>query len=106
MPERKRLDVMVRAEVRDALDQQAQQQGRTLTAVAEEYLVAGLARYRGEMIEQQSLPVIREILQTELRKTAAEMRLGVREDIEAEVVPEVKAMGRRSDDRLAALLVK
>jgi hypothetical protein len=104
--EKKRLDVWIQAGIRDYVAQEALREGRPMNALTNDLLAHAIACRRGEMIEQQSLPIIREIIQTELRKTGAQLRSELREDAQLEIVAEIKSLGRRSDDRLAALLVR
>lgn len=66
----------------------------------------GLSIKKGEIIEQQSLPVIRDIVQSEVRKALAQLRTDLREDMRLEFTNEMKALARASDNRLAALLVR
>ncbi len=104
--EKKRLDVWIHAGLRDYVAQEAMREGRPMNALADDLLAHAIAHRQGEVIEQQSLPIIREIIQTELRKATAQLRTDLREDLQVELVAEIKAIGRRSDDRLAALLVR
>ena len=104
--EKKRLDVWIPAGLRDYVEQEAGREDRPMNALAGELLAHAIAHRRGEVIEQQSLPIIREIIQTELRKATAQLRTDLREDLQLEIVAEIKSLGRRSDDRLAALLVR
>jgi len=77
-----------------------------MNVIADELLALGIATKRGEVIEQQSLPVIRDIVQTELRKTLAQQRSDLREDMGLEFTNKLKALQRASDNRLAALMVR
>lgn len=77
-----------------------------MNLIADELLSIGIAVKRGEVIEQQSLPIIREIISVELRKTQAQLREAVREDMSLEFTNEFKALQRASDNRLAALIVR
>ncbi|QBD82446.1 hypothetical protein EPA93_43315 [Ktedonosporobacter rubrisoli] len=106
MVERKRLDVYVKSELRDFISEESERSGRPMNAIVEEILTQALAKSRGELIEQQSLPVIRELLFSALRKHKVELRQELREDLRMEVVDVVKEGLRRSTDRLAALLVR
>jgi hypothetical protein len=106
--QRTQLNVWIEKDIHDALNEQRQKEGRSLTDVVEDHLVAGIARYRGVMVEQQSLPVIREIVQTELRRAVAQLRMEVREDLQQELgqtTGAINAAARRNTDRLAGLVV-
>lgn len=78
----------------------------SITDVGEELLRLGLAQRRGETIQSESLPVIRELVQTELKKTVAQIRMEIREDMQTDILSTIKDQARRSDDRLAALIVR
>lgn len=104
--QKKRLDVWVPAALREYVEQEAAREGKPMNALTSELLTHAIAYRRGEVIEEQSLPIIREIIQTELRKVAAQLRTDLREDMQLEITQEVKTLGRRSDDRLTALLVR
>jgi hypothetical protein len=77
-----------------------------MNMIADELLAIGIAAKREETIEQQSIPVIREAIQTELRKALAVQREQIREDMSLEFTNEFKAVTCASDNRLAALLVR
>jgi hypothetical protein len=103
---RKRLDVQVEAERYDYIKEASERTGIPMNVIADELLALGIATKRGEVIEQQSLPVIREIVQTELRKALAQQRTDLREDMSLEFTNELKPLQRASDNRLAALIVR
>jgi hypothetical protein len=101
-----RLNIYVNPTLSATIRELAGNEEQRISKVAEELLEIGLSVKRGEMIEQQSLPVIREIVQSELRKATAQLRMDVREDMSLEFTNEIKALTRASDNRLAALLVR
>ncbi len=103
---RKRLDVQIDADRFDYIKGESDKSGTPMNAITDELLALGIAMKRGEVIEQQSLPVIREIVQTELRKQLAQQRMDVREDMSLEFTNEIKTIQRVSDNRLAALIVR
>lgn len=102
---KERIHLYLTQETLRALQEIARQPGE-ISAAAEELLQAGLSLKKGEMVEQQSLPIIRDIVQSELRKTAAQLCNDLREDMRLDLLAEIKALGCCSDDRLAALIVK
>jgi hypothetical protein len=106
MMQRKRLDVQISAERYEYIKEEADLTGIAMNMLTDELLSIGIAVKRGEVIEQQSLPVIREIVQSELRKQLAEQRTNLREDMALEFTNEMKPLFRASDNRIAALLVK
>jgi hypothetical protein len=103
---RKRLDVQIDADRFDYIKEQSEQSGKPMNVISDELIAIGIAVKRGEIIEQQSLPVIREIIDTSLRKHLATQRNDIREDMALEFTNEIKALSRASDNRLAALIVK
>src|SRR5258708_36867120 len=101
-----RLNIYVNPTLSATIRELAGHEEQKISKLAEELLELGLSLKRGEIIEQQSLPVIRDIVQTELRKTAAQLRSDLREDMALEFTNEFKAVIRKSDNRLAALIVR
>ena len=86
---------------------------RQQSRVAEELIRLGLSLKNGEVIAQRSLPVIHEIVETALLKTQAQLRTDLREEMlnqnqesKADIIAEMKARERRSDDRLASLIIR
>jgi len=84
----------------------SERSGIPMNVITDELISIGIAVKRGEIIEQQSLPVIREIIDISLRKQLARQRDAIREDMQLEFTNEIKAITRSSDNRLAALIVK
>jgi hypothetical protein len=103
---RKRLDVQIDAERFDYIKNESDSTGKAMNVISDELLSIGIAVKRGEIIEQQSLPVIREIIDTALRRHLAAQRTDLREDMALEFTNEMKAISRNSDNRLAALIVR
>jgi hypothetical protein len=70
---KKRLDIRLESELRDGLDQRVQQSGDLLTTLVERYIAEGLARDAGQLIEVQSLPEIRAIVQQETTRAIEQL---------------------------------
>jgi hypothetical protein len=104
--QRKRLDMTIRADLRDFVEEESQRTGRPMNFVVDELLEMAVAHRRGEIIEQQSLPVISEIVYTALRKQKAELRAELREDMRAEVVDLLREAIRKATDRVVALVIR
>jgi hypothetical protein len=104
--EDKRIDAWIPGDCKDYLMERAKQEDRSMNQLLAELIQQERAREQGAVIEQQSLPVIREIVQSELRKQLAQQRLDLREDMHLEFVNEIKTLLRASDNRIAAFLVK
>jgi hypothetical protein len=106
MSEPKQLNVWIDGDLKDALSARAEREGKKLKELVEHILRQDVARERGEIIEQQSLPVISEILESKLRKVTAQLRHDLREDMQLEVIQQIKTITRNSDNRLAGLIVR
>ena len=87
----KRFDVWLPSDLYDALSAQSEQEGRPMRAIVEEYVRAGVARARGEELEQRSLPLMREMVSTELRKANAQLYTKLTEGLQADLLAEIEA---------------
>jgi hypothetical protein len=104
--ERQRLDVNIPRKLRQDLNDWVKEQNQTLTSVVTGYIEAGLARDRGELLEQESLPVLRELFRHELQQALVGLQRTIQEDLRKETLTEMRSLTTRSDKRLAALLLK
>jgi hypothetical protein len=102
----KQLNVWIRSDLREAIKEVAEREGRTMTALVEEFVAQGIARLRGEVIEQQSLPVVREAIHSEIGQANARLYQALRELLRTEMLDALKVIEKKGDDRLAALLVR
>lgn len=102
----KRFDVWLPSDLYDALSAQSAQEKRPMRAIVEEYVRAGIARQRGEVLEQQSIPVIREAIASEVGKANVQLYNGLRDFLRTEFTAEMKGQEKKRDDRLAALIVR
>jgi CRP-like cAMP-binding protein len=94
---KERFDIRISPDLRRQLDAQAVHDGG-ITALAERYFREGLARDSGELIEQSSLPAVREAVRSEFNVCLGELYEKLSRDLQQSA--------RKSDDRLAALIVK
>jgi|SRR6266699_4127068 len=101
-----RLNMWIPEELKVYLAERAKNEERGMNQIVVDLIRQEMARQQGAVVEQQSLPVIREIVQTELRKALAQQRSDLREDMNLEFTNELKALTRASDNRLAALMVR
>lgn len=106
MSEPKQLNVWIDSDLKDALSERAEREGKKLKELVEHILRQDVARERGEIIEQQSLPVISDIIDSRLRKATAQLRADLLEDMHLEILEAIKTMIRNSDNRLASLIVR
>lgn len=100
------LNVWISAEAKQFLDERFEREGRHLYEQVEDYIRKDMAARRGEIVEQQSLPVISEIMDTTLRKYMAQLRADLREDMQLDILEAMRTMMRNSDNRLASLIVR
>jgi hypothetical protein len=94
---KERFDIRISPDLRRKLDVQAERSGG-ITALAERYFTEGLARDSGELVEQSSLPAIREAVRSEFNACMDQLYERLRADLQQAT--------RKSDDRLAAIGVK
>jgi gamma-glutamylcysteine synthetase len=104
--QRKRLDMTIRADLRDFVEEESSRTGKPMNYIVDELLEFAIAHRRGEIIEQQSLPVIRDIVESALRRTKAELRAELREDMRLEILEALKEIIRKSTDRVIALVLR
>jgi hypothetical protein len=104
--QRKRLDVYVKADLRDFVYEESERTGKPLNATTDELLEVAIAFKRGEIIEQQSLPVISDIVYTALRRHRAELRAELKEDMHMEVVDVLRETIRKATDRVVKLNIR
>ena len=100
------LNVWISVEAKQHLDERFKQEGRHLNEQIEDYIRQDMAVHHGEIVEQQSLPVISEVIETKLRKATAQLRTDLREDMQLEMIEQIKTITRNSDNRLASLIVR
>lgn len=95
---KKQVGHRVEANLKDGLSEQAKRSNKPEAGLLEEYIAAGLARDSGELIEQSSLPAIREAVRSEFNVGLDQLYERLSRDLQQSA--------RKSDDRLAALIVK
>jgi hypothetical protein len=100
------LNIWISKEAKEYLDERYEQEGMHLYEQIESYIRRDMAAHGGEVMEQQSLPVISEIVDTTLRKYTAQLRADLREDMQLDLLEAMKTMMRNSDNRLASLIVR
>lgn len=100
----KQLSIWLDGELKDALIERARQENIPLKHLIEDILRQSMASYRGEMIERQALPVIREVMRRELRKMFAQLLTSMREEMNPRMIDQVTTVTQRSVDHLAAHL--
>ena len=102
----KQLNVWIDSDLKDALAQRAKREKTSVTDLTEDILRQDMARQNGEIIEQQALPIIREIVTTEIRKGMAQLLGDLRDELHLHLLEEIKTVTHLSDDRFAKLMVQ
>jgi hypothetical protein len=100
----KQLSIWIDGELKDALIERARQEKISLKHLVEDILRQSMAHYRGEVIERQAFPVIREVIRRELRKVFAQLLTAMREDVNPRMVEQMTAVTQRHHDHMAALV--
>jgi gamma-glutamylcysteine synthetase len=100
------LNIWISEDVKRYLDDRSEQEDRHRYELIEELIRKDMAVHHGESVEQHSLPVISEIIETRLRKATAQLRTDLREDMQLEIIEQIKTITRNSDNRLASLIVR
>ena len=78
----KQLNVWIPEDLKIYLDERAEREDKHRNTIIAELLEQDRARRQGELVEQQSLPLFREVLQTELRKFLAQQRSNQQDDLD------------------------
>jgi uncharacterized protein YqeY len=102
----KQLNVWIDGDLKDALAERAKREKKSVTDLTEDILRQDMARQNGEVIEQQSLPVIREIVTLEIRRAMAQLFKDLRGEMHGDLMEEIKRVSSHSDDRLTKLIVR
>ena len=112
MSEKERLNLYFSPDVAAAI-RELTGSHRQQSQVVEELVRLGLSLKNGEVVAQRSLPVIHEIIDTALRNAEARLLTDLRaamhhesQESKANIISEMKARERRSDDRLASLIIR
>src|SRR5713226_9306200 len=84
------LNVWISIEAKGYLDERFKQEGSHLNEQIEDYIRQDMAVHHGEIVEQQSLPVIREMVDITLRKYTAQLRADLREDLRLDILEPMK----------------
>ncbi|GCE19547.1 hypothetical protein [Dictyobacter kobayashii] len=107
MPEEQsvQLNVWIPKDLKEYLAEKAKQNNKSgMNSVVAELIRQERAREQGEIIEQQSLPVLQEIVRKEVRQALAEQRKDLRDDRE-EAMEALRKHLNKGFNRIAALSV-
>lgn len=100
----KQLSIWIDGELKDDLIKRAQQEHIPLKQLVEDILRQSMAHHRGEMIERQALPVIREVVRRELRRAFAQLLTSIRQDVNPRTIDQMTTVTQQNYDHLAALV--
>jgi hypothetical protein len=100
----KQLNVWLPVELRNYVAQRAKQEKRGRNQIIADLIRQDMAQRNGQLVEQNSLVVIREMVATELRQAHAQLRRDLREDREHEAESH-REWVRKQVGRLAGLII-
>ncbi len=99
------LNVWIPKELRDYVEDKKKRENKPgMNIVIADLIRQERAREQGEVIEQQSLPVLQELIRKEVRQALAEHRRNVHDDRQQEMEEQNTSL-RKGFDRIAALTV-
>src|SRR6266516_5478898 len=99
------LNVWIAKDLKDYLADRAKRDNKQgMNVVVADLIRQERAREQGEVVEQQSLPVLQEMMRHEIRQALADHRREVRDDRALEL-DEQRDYLRKGFDRMAALIV-
>lgn len=104
--DRVRLDTYITQDIRDYIAVKAEKEAKPLYVVTEELLRDAILREQSGVIEREALPQVRDILQEELLRAMSAMRMAVRDDMQALIIPEMKEHTSRGVEKLGLSLVR
>lgn len=102
----KRLDAWIPEDLKSYLAERAERENRGMNLVLADLIRQEQAREQGAIIEQQSLPIIREIVRSELRLQLADLRQHLQDDMAFEFTTRLKEVIQKNTNRLAALIMR
>lgn len=103
---KQQLNVSIDEGLKHALDQKSEREGRTLTAIVEAWIQQDTARQQGELLERQSLPLVRETIREEVRRSNAELYTKIHDAMILEIRDTLKENIAQSTTRLARLITR
>jgi hypothetical protein len=102
----KRLDAWIPEELKLYLAERAERENRGMNLVLADLIREEQAREQGAIIEEQSLPIIRDIVRSELRVQLADLRRHLQDDMAYEVTTRLKEVLLKHTNRLAGLIMR
>ena len=99
----KQLNVWIDGDLKDALSERAHNEKTSIKAITEGILRQEIALRNGERIEQRALPIVREIVATEVQKAVTELLYEMRQELHSEQLKEIDGHLRRRINHIAKL---
>ena len=103
---KEQLNVWITKEAKQYLDERYEQEGWYLNEQIEEFIRKDMAVRRGEVVEQQSLPLINELIETKLRKHLAQFRTDLQDDLYRDIVAEITDKIERSTIKIGKITTR
>lgn len=103
---KQQLNVSIDEDLKHAIDQKSKREGRTITAIVEAWIQQDTAREQGEVLERQSLPLVRETIREEVRRSNAELYTRIHDAMIREIRDTLKENIAQSTTRLAKLMTR
>ncbi len=100
------IHVSIDENLKHILDQKSKREGRTLTAIVEEWIQQDAAHEQGEVLERQSLPLVRETIREEVRRSNAELYNKLHDAMIREIRDALKEYMVQGNTRLAKLITR
>ncbi len=103
---KQQLNVSIDEALKHALDQKSKREGRTITAIVEDWIQQDTASEQGQEMERQSLPLIRETIREEVRRSNAELSTKIHDMMLYEIRDALKENIVQGNTRLAKLITR
>jgi len=103
---KQQLNVSIDEDLKHGLDQKSKREGRTITAIVEDWIKQDTAHEQGEVLERQSLPLIRETIREEVHRANAELYTKVLDAMIREIRDSLKENMLQGNTRLAKLITR
>lgn len=94
---KKQLNVWIESDLKLALSELAESQGKSHKELVGEILSRGVATQRGEMVEKYFLPELRRIIRAEIHQANEELLTEISEYLRSHILSEVKSYLRRNN---------
>jgi hypothetical protein len=100
----RQLNIWIRTETKTALEQQARLEHRSMAAIVDELIQSYTSHQQGDQVENQGLPLIREVVVTEIRRALAQHRLDLNEDMQLVILEAIKLHIHQGVEQLTRII--